>query len=62
MDKFYINPDITQAETLPPRFYQSQEIFERLKEKVFLKTWQWVGDSSNTVPLTETVYPFLMLP
>ena len=39
MEKFFVDPDITQAETLPPRFYKSQEIFEKLKETVFLKTW-----------------------
>ncbi|MGY8901506.1 MAG: Rieske 2Fe-2S domain-containing protein, partial [Flavobacteriales bacterium] len=62
METFFINPDIALAETLPPRFYQSQEVFEKLKETVFLKTWQWIGDTANTVPLTETVYPFVMLP
>lgn len=35
MDDFFIDPDITKAETLPPRFYRSQEIFEKLKETVF---------------------------
>ena len=58
MDDFFIDPDITKAETLPPRFYRSQEIFEKLKETVFLKTWQWIGDSASTVPLTETVHTF----
>lgn len=62
MEKFFIDPDITQAETLPPQFYTSQEIFDKLKETVFLKTWQWVGDSVSTVPLNETVHPFVMLP
>ena len=62
METFFINPDIALAETLPPRFYQSQEVFEKLKETVFLKTWQWIGDAANTVPLTETVHPFVMLP
>ncbi len=62
MEKFFVDPDITQAETLPPIFYKSQEIFEKLKETVFLKTWQWIGDSASTVPLAETVHPFVMLP
>jgi|TARA_B110000116_G_scaffold222036_1_gene200737 choline monooxygenase len=61
-EKFFIDPDITVAETLPSRFYKSQEIFDRLKETVFLKSWQWIGDSVSLVPLSEMVYPFVMLP
>jgi choline monooxygenase len=61
MDKFYINPDITMAETLPASFYKSKEVFEKLKENVFLKSWQWVGDENTLVPLTESAYPFVLL-
>ncbi|NND51056.1 MAG: aromatic ring-hydroxylating dioxygenase subunit alpha, partial [Flavobacteriaceae bacterium] len=52
--EFKINPNIQEAETLPAEFYRSAEIFDAIKEKVFLKTWQWVGDE-NLVPFTETV-------
>jgi len=44
---FYINPDITQAETLPSSFYRSEEIFNLLIEKVFAKTWQFAGDTTS---------------
>ena len=33
MDKFYINPDITKAETLPANFYKSEEVVAKLKEQ-----------------------------
>ena len=61
MTKFYIDPDITKAETLPAKFYKSQEVFDRLKEKVFVKAWQWLGDASTLVPLTESAYPLVLL-
>lgn len=61
MEKFYINPDITCAQTLPATFYRSQEVFDALKERVFEKTWQWVGDANNTIPLVESVYPLTLL-
>ena len=61
MTKFFIDPDITKAETLPAKFYKSQEVFDRLKEKVFVKAWQWLGDASTLVPLTESAYPMVLL-
>ena len=30
MEKFYVNPDITSAQTLPATFYRSQEVFDAL--------------------------------
>ncbi len=61
MKDYYINPDIKKAETLPASFYKSQEVFDALKEKVFVKSWQWIGDENSLVPLTESVYPFVLL-
>ena len=58
--KFYVNPNIKEAETLPAAFYRSHDVFNSIQEKVFLKTWQWVGDES-LVPLTETVHPFILM-
>jgi choline monooxygenase len=60
MENYYINPDITKAETLPGSFYKSQDVFDKLRENVFAKSWQWIGDK-NMVPLSETVYPFMLL-
>ncbi|NQW26739.1 MAG: Rieske 2Fe-2S domain-containing protein [Flammeovirgaceae bacterium] len=58
--KFFIDPDITKAETMPASFYRDQEVFEKLKEKVFLKSWQWIG-SDELVPLPNHVHPFVLL-
>jgi len=44
--KIFIDNDITKAETLPASFYKNPETFEIIKEKLFLKSWQWIGDQS----------------
>ena len=38
--QFNIQKDIRLAETLPAEFYRSQNVFDAIKEDVFLKTWQ----------------------
>jgi phenylpropionate dioxygenase-like ring-hydroxylating dioxygenase large terminal subunit len=58
--KFNINPDIKKAETLPASFYKDQAVFGAIKEKVFLKSWQWIGDE-NLVQIPHSVHPFVLL-
>lgn len=61
MSKAYsINSDITQAETLPSSFYRSQEVFDDLIDRVFAKTWQFIGDKS-VVALPQQVKPISFL-
>jgi choline monooxygenase len=57
---FHIHPDITQAETLPSSFYRSKEVYEELIDKVFAKTWQFVGDT-GLVSLNQQITPFTFL-
>ena len=45
--QFYIDPDITKASTLNTAFYRSNDIFEEVKNNVFLKSWQWIGDDES---------------
>jgi choline monooxygenase len=59
--KYQIEPDIRRAETLPAAFYRSAEIFERMKEQIFLRSWQWVGDANTLLPMTEMAYPLTLL-
>ncbi len=59
--KFHVDSDITVAETLPAHFYKSQAVFDLLKEKVFVKSWQWIGDANILVPQLETVSPLVLL-
>jgi len=58
--RFHIHADITKAETLPASFYRNPEIFEALKQTVFYKTWQWVGDT-NQVGEGHNSHPFVLL-
>jgi len=57
--KIFIDSDITKAETLPASFYKSSEAFEMLKEKLFLKSWQWIGDHS--IIKKNSAYPITIL-
>ena len=38
----------------------SKSNFEFFKEKIFLKSWQWIGDK-NLVSKQQSVYPFVLL-
>ncbi len=58
--KFVVDQDITKASTLPSSFYKSNSIFDQIKEKVFLKSWQFVGDE-ELVKLPKSVHPFVLL-
>ena len=57
---FYIDPDISKAETLPADFYRNETIFEKVKETVFMNSWQFVGDTS-LLPFEKYAYPFSYL-
>ncbi|MBT3442238.1 MAG: aromatic ring-hydroxylating dioxygenase subunit alpha [Flavobacteriaceae bacterium] len=59
-DNYKIDPDISKAETLPSSFYKDPVAFELIKEKIFLKSWQWVGDE-NLVEKNNYVYPLVIL-
>lgn len=58
MGNFYVNPDITKAETLPASFYRDAKIFEQMKEDIFVKSWQFIGDSPSLVPIDGFAHPF----
>ncbi len=60
MTSFSINPDITIASTLPAAFYKDEALFERMKESVFARSWQLIGQES-LVAMTESAYPFSLL-
>jgi len=61
MSKYFVNPDITQAETLPSKFYRDAEVFEQMKDEIFLKSWHWLGDSPSLLPLDGYAHPFSLL-
>lgn len=59
--KFFIDPDISRAKTLPSNFYSDPETFEALKQKVFYGSWQWVGDILD-LEKEGSVSPLILLP
>src|SRR5689334_19763077 len=58
--KFFIDPDIRKAETLPSEFYKSKEVYELSKEKIFSKCWHFIGDT-DLVKIPGSVHPFTIL-
>jgi choline monooxygenase len=42
-----IHPDITRARTLPARFYRDDAAYAAVRERVFLPSWQWLGDTAD---------------
>lgn len=43
-DKLSVNQDVAQAWTLHATFYKNPAYFERSKDAIFAKSWQWFGD------------------
>jgi choline monooxygenase len=60
MPAFDIHPDIAKAKTIPTDFYLREENFELSKEKIFSRTWQFIGDT-DLVKEPGWVTPFTLL-
>ena len=58
---YAVDPDITLASTLPAAFYRDPATYERVKERVFARTWQWLGDIED-VAQPGSLSPREMLP
>lgn len=56
-----IDPRLAHASTLPSAFYGDPEVFERSKDAIFARSWQWVGDL-DAVKVPGAVWPFALLP
>lgn len=55
-----LDPDITRAWTLPSRFYADPGVHSLIREKVFARSWQFVGDL-DLVKVPGQVHPFTLL-
>ncbi|CAN5462862.1 SRPBCC family protein [soil metagenome] len=60
MAEFEVHEDIRQASTLPATFYKDPAIYSQVIEKVFARSWQFVGDT-DSVKVPGAVHPFTML-
>ncbi len=43
----FVDPDIAVAQTLPVEFYLTDEYFRQSREKIFARTWQFLGDTDQ---------------
>ncbi len=44
MSRYTIDPDVTTAGTLDARFYTDPEAWALARERIFARSWQWIGD------------------
>jgi len=42
--RYSIDPDVAVAAALPGAFYRDEQAYALAKERVFARTWQWLGD------------------
>jgi len=58
MPSFDVDPDIRKARTLSSEFYTDPENFELSKEKIFARTWHFLGKANEV----EVLKPAVILP
>ena len=58
MERFEIDADIRKAKTLASEFYTDPTFFELSKEKIFARTWQFLGRADEV----ESLKPVTILP
>lgn len=59
MSGFIIDADISKAKTISTEFYINPQYFEQAKEKIFTRTWQFIG--SSDLLQQNNCYPFVLL-
>jgi choline monooxygenase len=47
MPPFSIDPDVARATTIDKRFYLDDAVWRLALERVFARSWQWIGDLSD---------------
>ena len=58
---FEVDPDIVRARTLDPVFYSDPGAYEATRERVFARTWQWLGTLDDAAA-PESLAPRTLLP
>ena len=58
---YRVDPDITIASTLPGAFYHDAAAYDLVRDRVFARTWQWIGDLTD-VAAPGTLSPRDLLP
>jgi choline monooxygenase len=60
MPRFFVDPDISLAKTLHTGFYTDPEVYAAAKEKIFVPSWQLIGDAA-LVQTPGQCHPFTLL-
>ncbi|MBS1933413.1 MAG: aromatic ring-hydroxylating dioxygenase subunit alpha [Bacteroidetes bacterium] len=60
MPRFFVDADISKAQTLDTAFYTDSSLFEEMKEKIFASSWQFIG-SEELVKDNGDAYPVSLL-
>ncbi len=60
LSRVEIAEEIARASTLPGSFYRDPAVFERVRERVFTRSWHWLG-AADRVKAPGTVWPTLLL-
>jgi len=58
---YRVNPKLSQAETLPADFYHNPLAWEAAKERIFARSWQFLGDEQRLFAGPENLYPVDLL-
>ncbi|HUL94902.1 MAG TPA: SRPBCC family protein [Usitatibacter sp.] len=58
---YFIEPDIAAARTLPGAFYADREAFAAMRDRVFARSWQWLGSVAD-VAAPQSLSPRDLLP
>ena len=56
-----VTDNIAQSATLPSDFYFDASIWEKMKEEVFAKSWQYIGDETEIFNSAVNTHPFFLL-
>ena len=59
-DPLHVDPDIRRARTIPSAVYTDPDLFDRLGEAVFARSWQLVADAAD-VRTPGRAFPFVFL-
>jgi len=60
MGTWSVDPDISKSSTLPSSFYVSDSFFQKVKNDIFSRSWQFVGDTDLLKGQTST-YPLNLM-
>ena len=60
MSRFFVDEDISRAKTLDKSFYNSENLFDECREKLFASSWQFIGNE-DLLSDDRNIFPFTLL-